>query len=313
MKQPMPYAHRGDIGVAPENTHHAFAQASAQGCCVETDIQLTADGEVVVFHDSDFRRLGLGTDLAAATTPICQMKWEEIAKIELPYAGHLLEYFPPSGFVNEAHYYFPWQLDTSENIVNRAKSCDCNNNWANMAQFLQSYEHAYRAAFLQDKRTAKVMHFREFLNWVAAQPDGFMAEVEYKSAGLDRKVYDMIEAAGVADRCILMSGVPALNQEMQRFAKQNGKPAGLKLAANIRWLTEVQKQAIADWDLYEVGLNAYDYGRDEVQYLAERGILVYSNLGDTPDWWQQMHENGTAAFKTNCLTPYLNWKNKTIE
>ncbi len=313
MKQPMPYAHRGDIGVAPENTHKAFAQASAQGCCVEMDIQLTADGEVVVYHDSDFRRLGLGTDLAAVTSGVHQMTWAQIEKIELPYAGHLLQYFPQEGFVNEAYYYFPWQLDTPENMMKQAKFYDCTNNWVNMMQFLQSYEHAYRAAFLQDGRTAKVMHFSEFLNWVAAQPDGFTAEVEYKCAGLDRKVYDMIEAAGVAERCILMSGVPALNQEMQRFAKQNGKPAGLKLAANIRWLTEAQKQAIADWDLYEVGLNANDYGRAEVEYLADRGILVYSNLGDTPAWWQQLHENGTAAFKTNCLTAYLDWKKKTIK
>ncbi len=45
-------AHRGGAGLRPENTLAAFADAVARGCDgVELDVQLTADGKLVVFHD----------------------------------------------------------------------------------------------------------------------------------------------------------------------------------------------------------------------------------------------------------------------
>lgn len=52
-------AHRGASGAAPENTMAAVKLAIEQGAdWVEIDVQETADGEVVVFHDSDFKRVG---------------------------------------------------------------------------------------------------------------------------------------------------------------------------------------------------------------------------------------------------------------
>lgn len=51
-------AHRGASMVAPENTMAAIRRAVADGAdWVEIDVQETADGQVVVFHDSDFKRL----------------------------------------------------------------------------------------------------------------------------------------------------------------------------------------------------------------------------------------------------------------
>ena len=51
-------AHRGSSKAAPENTIAAFRKAIEDGAdWVELDVQETADGEVVVFHDSDFMRL----------------------------------------------------------------------------------------------------------------------------------------------------------------------------------------------------------------------------------------------------------------
>ena len=45
-------AHRGGAGLWPENTRAAFVQAAEMGCDgAELDVQLTKDGEVVVFHD----------------------------------------------------------------------------------------------------------------------------------------------------------------------------------------------------------------------------------------------------------------------
>jgi len=49
-------AHRGGAGLAPENTLAAFAGAfSLDVDAVEMDVHLTADGEVVVYHDSKLK------------------------------------------------------------------------------------------------------------------------------------------------------------------------------------------------------------------------------------------------------------------
>ncbi len=56
-------AHRGAAGKAPENTLASIRQAIEDGAdWVEIDVQETADGEVVVIHDSDFMKLA-GVDL----------------------------------------------------------------------------------------------------------------------------------------------------------------------------------------------------------------------------------------------------------
>ena len=52
------WAHRGVSAHLPENTVAALAAARAAGADgVELDVRLGADGEVVVFHDDDLRRL----------------------------------------------------------------------------------------------------------------------------------------------------------------------------------------------------------------------------------------------------------------
>ncbi len=56
-------AHRGAAAVRPENTMAAIEQALAERAdWIEIDVQETADGEVVVAHDSDFMKLA-GVDL----------------------------------------------------------------------------------------------------------------------------------------------------------------------------------------------------------------------------------------------------------
>ena len=51
-------AHRGAAGTAPENTLASIRQAIEDGAdWVEIDVQESADGEVVVIHDSDFMKL----------------------------------------------------------------------------------------------------------------------------------------------------------------------------------------------------------------------------------------------------------------
>ncbi len=56
------YAHRGLHGgivdkSVPENSMAAFAAAKKEGYGVELDVQYTKDGQIVVFHDGDLKRL----------------------------------------------------------------------------------------------------------------------------------------------------------------------------------------------------------------------------------------------------------------
>lgn len=65
--RPLVIAHRGASGVAPENTLAAFRRAVEIGAdMVELDVQLSRDGQVMVFHDDSLERTTDGSGLLAA-------------------------------------------------------------------------------------------------------------------------------------------------------------------------------------------------------------------------------------------------------
>lgn len=56
------FAHRGASGYAPENTLPAFEQAAQMGADgIEFDVQITADGKLIVHHDRDLGRTAAAT------------------------------------------------------------------------------------------------------------------------------------------------------------------------------------------------------------------------------------------------------------
>lgn len=71
---PIPFAHRGGATDAPENTMRAFEYAVGLGYrFVETDVQVTADGVLVAFHDDDLQRT------CGRPGHISRMTWDEVA------------------------------------------------------------------------------------------------------------------------------------------------------------------------------------------------------------------------------------------
>jgi len=71
-------AHRGAAGSAPENTLASVELAVDQGAdIVEIDVQETADGEVVVVHDSDLMRVG------GAAVKIWEATCDELMQIDV--------------------------------------------------------------------------------------------------------------------------------------------------------------------------------------------------------------------------------------
>lgn len=71
------YAHRGACAELPENTLEAFARALELGAdAIETDVHLTRDGEVVVFHDDTGERVA-GTRAAVARATLAELRrWD---------------------------------------------------------------------------------------------------------------------------------------------------------------------------------------------------------------------------------------------
>ena len=67
--RPLVIAHRGGAGLWPENTLYAFERAAALGVdVIETDVRVTADGELVVFHDEGVERTTDGAGRVGSLT-----------------------------------------------------------------------------------------------------------------------------------------------------------------------------------------------------------------------------------------------------
>ncbi len=89
----MGFAHRGLHGPGvPENSMAAFRAALEIGAGIECDVRLTADCEVVIFHDHDLRRLcasGLAVESTRAEVLARQKLFD--SREHIPTIGELLE------------------------------------------------------------------------------------------------------------------------------------------------------------------------------------------------------------------------------
>lgn len=71
-----PIAHRGlhsGDSAVPENSLAAFQQAIEAGYAIELDVHLSADGEIVVFHDYDLQRM-TGVEGKITSLPLAELQ-----------------------------------------------------------------------------------------------------------------------------------------------------------------------------------------------------------------------------------------------
>lgn len=86
-EHPIRFAHRGSRALWPENTWYGFDRAVEDlgYRYIETDVQVTKDGVVVVFHDDTLERTTNGTGRVA------EWRWEDVAALDAAY------HFSPDG------------------------------------------------------------------------------------------------------------------------------------------------------------------------------------------------------------------------
>jgi glycerophosphoryl diester phosphodiesterase len=78
-----PYAHRGLWSKeAPENSLAAFRLAAEQGFAIELDVQLSRDGEVMVFHDYTLTRM-CGVDLRLSDLTAAELATHRLGGTDL--------------------------------------------------------------------------------------------------------------------------------------------------------------------------------------------------------------------------------------
>jgi len=120
---PVPIVHRGGAGEGLENSASAFARAIELGYSyVETDVQATADGVLLAFHD---RRLDRMTD---ARGRICDLPYAEVSRARLggaepiPLLAQLLADFPDVRFNIDAKH--PGTLRPLAQVLTSARALD---------------------------------------------------------------------------------------------------------------------------------------------------------------------------------------------
>lgn len=282
---PMRFAHRGLVQYAPENTIAAFEAAIDHGFeGIEIDIGVSSDGEPIVAHDGSFERMTAGV----VKTKLCDMKWEDIVKVELPYEKHLLPVKLPPLSKLEFLAAFP-------NIV-PGKRFDADG----------------KALHGKDKRVTHLSRFADFDKWFATRTENVIIEIEIKAKGIMPRLHEILAASPNNSRYIVFSGDNDINVEIQAEFGGGNKPSGLRLGANIRFLTDETKSFAEKSDLFEVGLNAGQITDEIIKQLGEMNIKVLSNLGDYPKWWNRLVKLDVMGFKTNYAEAFTAWAKKQL-
>ena len=266
---PMRFAHTGVTQYAPENTLEAFKKAAELGCeGIELDININKDGEIIITHNRDLGYMTFDQNKGV----LKEMSVSEIKQVDIPYRNALKQMYPP----------VPW----TEHLGGRRQVTPDDD---------------------PENRVTHLITFPEFDAWLSTVDHDLTVEVEFKDTGMCDRMDEILTASGNWSKYILFSGDWDVLEEMQEHYRAKGKPEGLRLGANIRFINDKTMDFVRRSDLYEVGLNNEAFTKADVDMFAEMGIRVFSNLGDYVEWWEQLGPMGVTGFKTNYPEAYTEW------
>ena len=266
---PMRFAHTGVTQFAPENSLEAFSKAAELGCeGIEMDIQLSGDGEIIVTHNDNLAYMTFEEHRDSLRALTAQ----QIKKFDIPYRNALKLKYPP----------YPW----TEHFGGR--------------RMITPPDYV-------ENRVTHLITMPEFDEWLATVDYDLTVEVEFKCTGMCPRMDEILAKSKNVSRYILFSGNWDVLEEMQEHYRKNGKPEGLRLGANIRFINDMTMDFVRRSDLWEVGLNNEAFTKEDVEMFEKMGIKVFSNLGDYPEWWQQICDMGVTGFKTNYPDAYTEW------
>ena len=242
------FVHRGGDEVETENTLEAFEYSSNLGFIfIETDVQSTKDGHVVIFHDSTLKRM------AGINKQIKDLMLEEVKGIELinggriPLLSEALDSFPDLRFNIDIK-----TEDALENTIKIIKEMKCFNKTC-LASFSSS----------------RLNRIRKLAGPEACTSSGQMDILKLicKSLGLTLK----INSADCAQIPITQWGVPILTKRFLRIAKKENKLVHV-------WTIDDKEEM---FKLIDFGVDGIMTDKPSIlkQAMTERG---FSDLGNSP-------------------------------
>ena len=187
------WGHRGCCYRYPENTLPAF-EACARipgitGC--EMDVQLTRDGEVVVFHDENVKRVTDGGDRLLNSFTL-----EELKKLKISNRRKFDYSIPP---LNKSKIDEGYKPGYPETIIN--------DNQAEIDAVFADIDSRY-----SDKEYLTIPTFDEFLTLMEpfCKKNGFLINVELKTSviryeGIEQKTLDLVRKHGLEDYVVYSS------------------------------------------------------------------------------------------------------------
>ena len=242
------FVHRGGDEVETENTLEAFEYSSNLGFIfIETDVQSTKDGHVVIFHDSTLKRM------AGINKRVKDLMLDDVKGIELinggriPLLSEALDSFPNLRFNIDIK-----TEDALENTIKIIKEMKC-----------------FSRSCLASFSSSRLNRIRKLAGPEVCTSSGQMDifKLICKSLGISLK----INTADCAQIPIKQWGVPILTERFLRIAKKENKLVHV-------WTIDNKEEM---FKLIDFGVDGIMTDKPSIlkQAMTEKG---FSDLGNSP-------------------------------
>ena len=281
-------AHRGARAFAPENTISAIRMAQRLGAnAVELDVQMSRDGELIVFHDDDVTRCTDGIHKYPLHTDytVSAFTWEELLVLDVGawYVHELAK--PPS-------HRQPYLRDLREEEVRR---------W-----MLPADADEYESRSLRIPRLEEALRVARQCNLVAVLD---LKTIPRRYPSIAGKTVELIRRLGMECETLVTSFDHALLADVrgEDTAIATGVLTTERLHRPLEYIEALDADAFepactADADVVRRGMEPGDLDRDLIHDLTCAGVMVNVWTENTEARMQAL----VAAGVTGIFTDYPN-------